>query len=69
MWVEKRRSDSTQCMISDGVKSSFLDITKGFTAGVSTGACSLYNLINNIGLSVMQTTLICMPLPQLLTRC
>ena len=33
LWFENYLSDKTQIMISDGVKSSFLDITRGVSQG------------------------------------
>ena len=51
-WFENDLSDGTQCVISDGVKSSFLDSTKGVPQGSLLGPVLFTSYINNIGLSV-----------------
>ena len=44
-------SDRTQCVVFDGVKSCYLDITKGFLPGSILGTVLLNIYINYIGLS------------------
>ena len=51
-WFENDLSDRTQCMISDGVQSSFLDITKGVPQGSVLGPVLFTIYVNNTGLSV-----------------
>jgi hypothetical protein len=49
-WFKNYLTDMTQCVLSDGVKSSFLDIMKGEPHGSVLGPVLFTPYINNIGI-------------------
>lgn len=52
IWFENYLTDRTQCVSFDGVKSDFLDITKGVPQGSILGPVLFTVYVNNSGLSV-----------------
>jgi hypothetical protein len=51
-WFENYLKDRTRCVLTNGVKSGFLDITKGVPQGSILGPVLFTIYINSVGLSV-----------------